>query len=267
MASGSHMKVTYLYHSGFAVELDNFLLVFDYIKAKEQGFGGDCAPDFLGSKQLLVFASHKHPDHFQLSAFAWAENISKNTCYFVGNDIKLNEKYLERKGISPDILKRLNRMAGGSVYKSPDESFRVEALRSTDQGAAFLVTVGDKCIYHAGDLNYWYWEEEPKEWNEKMERDYKGEIDKIAGRHIDIAFVPLDPRLQKGYGLGMDYFLQKVHAEKIFPMHMWGEYEVIERYKQTETGSRFAGKIADVSEENAEFFIDMLSPPVSLIKG
>lgn len=253
MAAGSRIKVTYLYHSGFAVELNRFLLVFDYIKAKGQGLGGGFAPELLDDKQLLVFASHKHPDHFQLSAFAWAENISKNTCYFVGNDIRLNEKYLERNGISPDILKRLNRMAGGSVYKSPEDGFQVEALRSTDQGAAFLVTAEGKCIYHAGDLNYWYWEEEPLEWNKKMERDYKAEIDKIAGRHIDAAFVPLDPRLEKGYGLGMDYFLQKVNAEKIFPMHMWGNYEVIERYKQTETGKRFAGKIAVVSEENTEF--------------
>lgn len=251
------VKVTYLNHSGFAVELDNYVLVFDYSTpedaagSKEKGF----LPVMPKEKQLVMFISHRHPDHFQLSALKWAESISKNTRYFVGNDIKLNEKYLERKGIAPHILKRMERMKGGEMYKSEKEDFRVETLRSTDQGVAFLVWAGDVSIYHAGDLNHWYWKEEPKSWNDSMERDYHREIDRIAGRRFDIAFVPLDPRLGEGCRYGMDYFLQKAAAENIFPMHMWGKYDVIGRYKQTEMGARFAAKIKDVSEKNREFLL------------
>ncbi len=231
------IKVTYLYHSGFMVELENSILIFDYFKGK--------LPSSLKGKKLFVFASHKHPDHFQLSVFKWADEMAKESRFFVGNDIRLNEKYLERKGICPDILKRIKRMRGGAVYESREEGINVETLCSTDQGVAFLVTAEGKSIYHAGDLNNWYWPEESKSGNERMERDYKKEIDKIEGRHFDIAFVPLDPRLEEGYGYGMDYFLKKVDAERVFPMHMWEKYDVTERYKKTKAGQVFAERIED----------------------
>ena len=171
--------------------------------------------------------------------------MAKDSRFFVGNDIRLNEKYLERKGICPDILKRIKRMRGGAVYESREEGIKVATLCSTDQGVAFLVTAEGKSIYHAGDLNNWYWPEESKSGNERMERDYKKEIDKIEGRHFDIAFVPLDPRLEEGYGYGMDYFLKKVDAERVFPMHMWEKYDVTERYKKTKAGQVFAERIED----------------------
>lgn len=245
------VKVTYLYHSGFSVELDEYVLIFDYSTPE------DFIPYIPKKKQLILFFSHKHQDHFQLKTLEWAENISKNTRYFVGNDIKLNEKYLERKGIAPDILSRMVRMKGSETYQNAEKDFKVETLRSTDQGVAFLVRIGDISLYHAGDLNHWYWEEEPKSWNEQMEKAYQTEIDKIAGREFDIAFVVLDPRLESGYHYGMDYFLQKVPAKNIFPMHMWEDYDVIKRYKQTGTGKRFAERIKEVSEQNREFLLQV----------
>lgn len=251
------VKVTYLYHSGFAVELNRYVLVFDY--CTPEGCGESCVARRMAAvpegKQLVVFVSHKHPDHFRMETLKWAEEISKNTRYFVGNDIRLNEKYLERKGICPDILERMERMRGGAVYEDGEKDFRVEALRSTDQGVAFLVFAQGVSIYHAGDLNYWYWKEEPESWNRKMERDYQKEIEKIAEKHFDIAFLPLDPRLGEGYCYGMDLFLQKVAVEHVFPMHMWEKYDIVGRYKRSGIGMRFAGKIRDVSEDNREFLL------------
>ena len=48
------MKVTYIYHSGFAVELDNCILLFDYYKGE--------LPRWEKNKMIYVFASHKHQD-------------------------------------------------------------------------------------------------------------------------------------------------------------------------------------------------------------
>lgn len=252
-------KVTYLYHSGFAVELESKVLIFDYydpLRDGEDNYEGRLnEPVIPENKQLIMFFSHKHQDHFQISALKWAEKISSEALYFLGNDIKLNERYLERKGVSPAVLRRMTRMAGGAVFVNPEESLKVETLKSTDRGVAFMVTAEGVTIYHAGDLNWWYWEEESEAWNKKMEKDYKKEIDRIAGRHFDLAFVPLDPRLGKGFCYGMDYFLQKADADKVFPMHMWEEYDVAERYRQTETGRLFRNKIMDVSDKNREFFI------------
>lgn len=241
------VKVTYLYHSGFAVELDKYVLVFDFTTPE------DFAPFIPKEKQLMIFVSHKHQDHFQLKTLKWAENISENTRYFVGNDIKLNEKYLERNGIAPGILKRMVRMKGGETYQNDEKDFKVETLRSTDEGVAFLIRVGGISIYHAGDLNHWYWEEESQSWNDQMEKAYQAEIDKIAGREFDFAFIVLDPRLGEGCRYGMDYFLQKVSVKNIFPMHMWEDYDVIARYKKTRTGETFSDRIREVSEQNREF--------------
>ncbi len=98
-------RVTYLYHSGFAVELQKKVLVFDYYDPHQTGDGPydgrKNAPVVPAGKQLVMFFSHKHPDHFQLSAIRWAEKVSPGPVYFLGNDIRLNAKYLEKKDCLP----------------------------------------------------------------------------------------------------------------------------------------------------------------------
>lgn len=243
------VKVRYLYHSGYWVELAQTVLVFDYYKGE--------LPPVPAGKKLFVFVSHKHQDHFQPAVLRWAEKEGQGDArYFFGNDVKLNAGYLERYGIPADLLQRAVRVRPGEAIEYDKEQLHVEALRSTDQGVAFLVRLQEINIYHAGDLNHWYWEEESPAWNRQMEQDYHTRIDQLEGEHFQLAFIPLDPRLGKGFGYGMDYFLQKVNADYIFPMHMWEDYQIISRYKKTELGQRFAEKIADVSEQNREFVIE-----------
>lgn len=88
-----------------------------------------------------------------------------------------------------------------------------------------------------------------------METGFRREIDSIAGERFDAAFVPLDPRLEAAYGLGMDYFLQKTSATHVFPMHMWEEYGYISKYKETQTGRQHAAQIVDISRRGEEFVL------------
>jgi hypothetical protein len=107
-------------------------------------------------------------------------------------------------------------------------------IKSTDIGVAFVVREGETCLYHAGDLNWWHWEGETKAKNRNMEVNYKREIERMKellnGRRLTAAFVPLDPRLENAYWYGMDFFMQTVGAEYVFPMHFWEDYDVIDRY-------------------------------------
>ena len=89
--------------------------------------------------------------------------------------------------------------------------------------------VDDRIIYHAGDLNWWHWEEESEYYNEQMRMDYQKEIHKLKNIRIDVAFVPLDPRQEEQYYWGLDYFMKHTDTELVFPMHMWGHYEVYEK--------------------------------------
>ncbi len=53
------MKVTFILHSGYFVELDSCCLLFDYWR-------GDIPQS---DKPLYVFASHHHEDHFSPEVF------------------------------------------------------------------------------------------------------------------------------------------------------------------------------------------------------
>ena len=55
-----------------------------------------------------------------------------------------------------------------------------------------------------GDLNWWHWEGEPDEKNTEMRRAYQAEINRLMDEKIDIAFVPVDPRLGEQYCWGLD---------------------------------------------------------------
>ena len=55
------MKVTFIYHSAFLVELERCSLLFDW-------YGGDL-PKIDRTKPLYVFASHHHGDHYSPEIF------------------------------------------------------------------------------------------------------------------------------------------------------------------------------------------------------
>ena len=77
------------------------------------------------------------------------------------------------------------------------EGVCIRTLHSTDEGVAFFVSAGGRTIYHAGDLNWWHWEEESADYNLAMEKDYKREIEKMKGQKVDVAFVPVDPQARR----------------------------------------------------------------------
>ena len=242
------MKITYIAHSGFCVELEKHVLLFDY-------FTGEL-PSWDKEKTILVFASHKHQDHFNLRILELRKEYP-HIHYFFGNDIKLKPDYLLHKKADPEALSDVTVMKAHEQtgYGGESQAVTVRTLKSTDEGAAFLVEAEGKTFYHAGDLNWWHWEGEPASWNRNMETGFRREIDSIAGERFDAAFVPLDPRLEAAYGLGMDYFLQKTSATHVFPMHMWEEYGYISKYKETQTGRQHAAQIVDISRRGEEFML------------
>ena len=225
------MIITYLYHSGFAVELEKHVLLFDYYTGEEKNGTKQTwkLPKWSTEKTIYVFVSHKHRDHVDMSVFKLAK-IYPRIHFFLGSDVKLSEKYLERNGVAPSVKGLLTNIGKNKMMEY--DELLIETLRSTDAGVAFLVKAEGRSFYHAGDLNWWHWEGESLEYNRNMESMYCSEIDKIAGRYFDVAFVPLDPRLGEAYRYGLDYFCQKVNVEHVFPMHMWGQYDCIQKYKE-----------------------------------
>ncbi len=110
-----------------------------------------------------------------------------------------------------------------------DNGTQIVTLLSNDSGVAFIVRTREGTVYHAGDLNDWYWEGEPEADNQRLTSAYRAEIRKIKGMHFDAAFVPVDPRQEEHYADGILYFLENVDCNAIFQCIM-DDASVIKRF-------------------------------------
>ncbi|WP_367568291.1 MBL fold metallo-hydrolase [Lacrimispora sp.] len=237
------MKITFIHHSSFLVELDTMCLLFDYTEGT--------LPEFPTHKPLLVFASHRHGDHYSSKIMEF-QKIHESVRYVLSDDI-------ERKQFSKEISERVTAVEPGKIYhlsiSEAGKEVQVQTFRSTDEGVAFLIKAEGKTIYHAGDLNHWRWEGEPESWNEDMAKQFSAEMDKLAGAHMDVAFLPLDPRQEKNFYLGFDEFMRKAFAAHAFPMHCWGDFSVIERLKEMEVSAPYRERIAVIQQDGDSFEI------------
>lgn len=240
------MKVTYIYHSCFVVELDSYILIFDYFKGE--------LPKFDSSKRIFVFSSHKHYDHFNKEIFQIMEPY-KDVTYILSKDLKMNEKYMEKQGIPQEDYDKIH-YVGKNETISIDSLITLTTLTSTDEGVAFYLDISGTVIYHAGDLNWWSWAGETKEEYEDMTKRFKDEIKKLEGKKIKVAFLPLDPRQEDRFWWGFDYFMKLTDTTYAFPMHFWEKPSVIDQLKGMEIAKEYKDRIMNVDKEGKEFLIE-----------
>ena len=218
------MKVTDLNHSGFLLEWEHSYWIFDYYKG--------AIPSLNPQKELLVFCSHSHGDHFNPDIFELLA-AHPSTTYIFSNEIRNACKKLQKRTGAPlPPIHFLKSRTDTCLTSSSGETLQIHTLQSTDCGCAFLIEYDGKIIYHAGDLHWWYWEGEDVSWNKKMTADYKKEMEFLKDKSIDLSFTPLDPRQEKDYALGMNYFLENTYTRHMFPMHFWDNFNIIEQYMQ-----------------------------------
>lgn len=249
------LKVTYIQHSCFLVELDHTVLLFDYFNARdvmaEVGYEG-VLPPFPRGKKIYVFASHCHRDHFSLDVLRWKE-YGLDVLYVFSKDIRLGKNYLTRNGIDPAVRENICFVMPGSKYQVGD--LQIETLRSNDAGVAFVVEAEGRTVYHAGDLHWWNAGQQRELTGELYGNAYKREMRRLLNRHIDVAFVVLDPRMKDTFYLGLEYFLHHIDADVIFPMHLWGQYEWIKVFKRRPQTMGLADKVVELDRENMVFQI------------
>jgi len=237
------MQATYLDHSGFFIEGEENCLLFDYYRG--------ALPQVPAGKTLTVFASHHHPDHYDAEIFRFGER-TPGTRYLLGCDITLNAANRQKMGISDEIFARCTRLHKDDVVTV--NGVTVRALRSTDMGVAFYVQCEGKYIYHGGDHNLWIWHEDDNFDRSQVAKFYE-EIEKLRGRKIDIAFLPLDPRLGDEYWRGFDAFARLLEPRHMFPMHMVGDYDIIRRMKENDCAWPYKNRIANIRQEGDSFEI------------
>lgn len=248
------MRVIFIHHSCFVVEVEEKVLIFDYFKGDRvpgYRFGG-VLPEYDADTPVFVFASHSHKDHFDMDVLRWTEQYH-NIHYIFSKDAKMSPNFLKKHGINPAVRDKILYVGPNASYEVED--VKIETYRSTDAGVAFLVETNGVSLYHAGDLNNWKWEGAGELVNGAMETNYKIQIRKLENKNINLAFVPLDPRQGQYEDLGMDYFLRHTNAEYVFPMHMWQDYRGIIRYLKKISNHRMAERIVEIERENQVFDI------------
>lgn len=208
----AQMQIAYLNHSGFSVVYERTCLVFDYYPAAERKAG---APGVITSEDLapfdrvLVFVSHSHEDHFDLSIYEWQDDARVH--YILGDDVPA-------------------RWPGERMKPGDEKTFgdiSVRAFDSTDLGVSFLVKLPEYTIFHAGDLNLWHWRDVSTVREIAQAEDaFYAAMKPLEKEKIDVAFFPVDPRQGSLYDAGALYFLMSVKPRLMIPMHFQGRADV-----------------------------------------
>lgn len=218
------MKLTYIYHSGFAIEGDGFTIIIDYYKdSADKESEGIVHKELLKKEgKLYVLCSHSHYDHFNPDILKW-RMIHPDVIYIFSKDILTYRKAKDRQAI---YLKKMD------SYQ--DDTLKVRAFGSTDLGISFLIEAKGKTIFHAGDLNNWHWNEESTEEEvHEAEFSYNDELRLLADsvKHVDLAMFPIDPRLGKDYMKGAEQFVSAIKTDMLAPMHFDEAYDEAAAFK------------------------------------
>lgn len=215
------MTLTYIFHSGFLLETERYVLVFDYWMDP-----ASVVPDFLyAHKRMYVFASHFHEDHFTKDIFTW-RRINPNVTYILSKDI-LKRKRAGREDADVWMVK-------GQTWE--DENIKVTATGSNDSGVSWIVEADGRRIFHAGDLCNWYarflaedlaeetiYSEEFDAYINPVqeEKRFLGELKDIykITDTFDLVMFPVDGRIGNGYTLGARQFIERFKVGTFVPMH------------------------------------------------
>jgi len=80
-------------------------------------------------------------------------------------------------------------------------------------------------------LHLWHWEDDTPEEEKTMYDTYMSELEKIKKLdRIDIAFVPVDPRLGVNTLEGVELFYKVLKPKLIVPMHFSDDYSQMKNF-------------------------------------
>lgn len=200
------IKLTYIHHSGFAIETDRCAVVIDCWHDP----AGVIEPLLEGRKPFYVMATHFHEDHFNPAVLGWG-NVRPGVTYILSKDI------MRRRRAPKDAAVWLVK---GCEYA--DANVSVMAFGSTDSGVSLLVRVGDCLLFHAGDLNNWHPSQSADDVEAvRSEAMFLGELKDLRKvvAAVDVAMFPVDARIGSGYMRGPDQFAAQLHPHLFVPMH------------------------------------------------
>ena len=213
--------IWYMSHAAWAVKTKNHLLIFDYTQPYQLNFepklsNGHINPVGIKEKNVSVFVSHAHSDHYDSRIFNWKTDIN-NIEYILGF-MPRGRSRNDYTYIGPNEKKIINGM-------------EILTIKSTDSGVGFIVNVDGIKIFHAGDH---------ANTESGISEPFSKEIAYISEKEkdIDIAFMLLGASCG-GQGNdyeevkeGLFYTLNKLSPKVFFPMHARNNENLYLQFKQ-----------------------------------
>lgn len=238
------MTVTYIHHSCYLIEFEEFSILFDYYKDAPREDGSAWVNDYLLKKEedLYVLSSHSHEDHFNPKILSWKER-------------KKNIRYI----FSREILESGKAVAEDALYLDKGESYRdhrltIRAFGSTDAGGSFLIGHNNRLYFFAGDLNNWHWNEEvTKDIALSFENNFLCELELLAEQtdRVYLAMFPVDPRLGKDFMRGAEQFVSRIKTDYFLPMHFGDDWDKVNRF--AEIAARYGCHFLSLSHKGQSF--------------
>ncbi|MFW6001303.1 MAG: MBL fold metallo-hydrolase [Halanaerobium sp.] len=251
-------EIYHLFHSGTAVKFNNILYIFDYYKDEIFDAAAEENEDlsslekgvirkdsFEGIDKAYIFVSHSHHDHFNKVIFSW-EDYCPNCKYILAAEVELLPELREKEN--------LYQMKLDQELKFQD--LVINTYGSTDQGVSFLSKTEDLNIFHAGDLNWWKWKKFSPKVQKREEREFKREIEKIKGEKVDIAFVPVDPRLEENYYLAGKYFIEQIKPDIFIPIHFSSNFKITKKFKAKIAELNLNTEVVEIRKAGEKIFFD-----------
>ena len=249
--TGKHEAlVIYNGHSGWTVKTQKHLLIFDYCQQdrlhENSGIlNGNISADDLKGKNVYVFASHDHGDHYNPeNIFGWNTGKQKIK-YIYGFDPAQSRVYRKKAYDGPAYTY----ISGDSQLQIDD--LKISTLQSNDTGVGFLVEVDGVTIYHGGDH---------ANLNNDVQDDYQKEIDFVASKtsKTDITFLPVTGcpvRWSAEYVMnGFFYAVGKLNPRYVFPMHGSDREYIYKNFKKAGLDRGFKNTI-ECAENKGDTFV------------
>ena len=237
------MELFYLLNSGFLICAGRTLLLFD--DYEDPAGVVDRMVDSGAFDRLYIFVSHAHFDHFGSRIRAYAHQTTR---YIFSYDLRRTKRVKMFPQNNIVYMKRYTEWN--------DDHLHVWTYDSTDVGVSYLVELEDGSrIFHAGDFNWWHWLGDTEENQRLAEKAFKKQMLRLRNLEADIAFFPVDGRLEAAQEMGARVFVEQTDVKSLVAMHRVG----YPRWEPTEEffgGDEIIPVWAPVTPGESRVFID-----------
>lgn len=249
------IKVTYLDHCGFEIVLDRHVLIFDFIPKGSPGAGfisHAVLSPFDRGKNVVFFSSCRNPDHFSPEIFKYIHTLP-HVRYVFSSDIKIGDELKNQYHLFEYDMRKIKKMHPRTDLELGE--IKIKSLRSTGSGVSYVVDCEGLRLYHAGNMNIWNLGDTEDLMYQTEKSSYRRELKIIKGTHVDLAFVVLDGRLGRTSFDGIKYYLMNITTDLIFPMHLFGKYDLVRELKRDPEIVNLRDRIIDIDRPDIVFDI------------